>query len=680
MFSEYTSKLLSQSQARLPGLRSNPAPLFLSTQDYLNTDESADQMAPRSIYAPSRSRFQSAFAKKGRLSGDDHYDDDDDDYDDDNDPSRSLIEEPMHDDADDDDDEDNDPNTLGLDSSIHTVVSNQSIPDNEIPDLDIEARPLWSSWTHQDDDDDNSLNDNDDPPSADIYGSLAQDNQDDLTKYSNNGMMESVPLGSTIANATVPPASSSRANRKRFSPSIPPQLSISTTKTPKFDRPWALLYSGLMIFMLSSAFLTWIRTEPAESRIRDAIFLVISQSIRLLSVDMVLAFLVSLVWFYVITHHLRPLVYTLAICLPLALVPLCFTTWAFSFKSPNGGHSTQDNVMRLISILPLVFAVLWSYVLYHSRNNLNRAIRIIQLSCKILKQNSSLMALGVGIILAFTLFTFAWIQMFSRAFLAVSDIPDSSKSRADVILAPRSWLSGMFYVFMYLWTFAVFSGIQRVATSSTVAQWYFYRHCVPPVPARIVLVTSLFHAVTTLIGSVCFSSFTSLMLRIPLLILPKRLSNGIQLLFYQILPISVVAITHPLTLSFSAITMTNLSHSARVLATQGHVDFGKNVIGSRFHRFNPTWGPYRLAKLILMAARILTALILGFMAWIRAEYLASGAYAYTVAILASFIGYTVLGATEGALSMVVDSAYICHAVDQKNGGGHCAEADRVFVS
>jgi hypothetical protein len=57
------------------------------------------------------------------------------------------------------------------------------------------------------------------------------------------------------------------------------------------------------------------------------------------------------------------------------------------------------------------------------------------------------------------------------------------------------------------------------------------------------------------------------------------------------------------------------------------------------------------------------------------------AYAYVVGLVASFIGWGILGAMEGILSGILDAVVICYGSEQrmKNGAGsYCMEAAHLF--
>ena len=56
------------------------------------------------------------------------------------------------------------------------------------------------------------------------------------------------------------------------------------------------------------------------------------------------------------------------------------------------------------------------------------------------------------------------------------------------------------------------------------------------------------------------------------------------------------------------------------------------------------------------------------------------AYAYVVGLVASFIGWGVLGAMEGVLSGIVDASVVCWGSERgmAGGGAYCLEAGYLF--
>lgn len=81
------------------------------------------------------------------------------------------------------------------------------------------------------------------------------------------------------------------------------------------------------------------------------------------------------------------------------------------------------------------------------------------------------------------------------------------------------------------------------------------------------------------------------------------------------------------------------------------------------------------------------ATALGFGGWVAtARHLGinmpggGSAYAYVVGLIASFIGWGVLGAVEGVLSGIVDAGIVCWGIEKSTAGGgaYCLEAGFLF--
>jgi hypothetical protein len=194
------------------------------------------------------------------------------------------------------------------------------------------------------------------------------------------------------------------------------------------------------------------------------------------------------------------------------------------------------------------------------------------------------------------------------------------------------------------------------------------------------------------------STVLALAVRLPLLILPRRIANVISLIAYSFVPTPIVALTNPLTLTYAAIHSQTLAMSARGL---GQMDFispqaptttlTPRAFASSRGTHSPLL-PYRLAKLLLYATRFIMATALGFAGWVMTARqlrialpdgmgIRGSAYAYVVGLIASFIGWGILGAMEGILGGIVDAVVICYGSEKRmagGGGAYCMEAAYLF--
>ncbi|EFW98626.1 hypothetical protein CMQ_4478 [Grosmannia clavigera kw1407] len=431
----------------------------------------------------------------------------------------------------------------------------------------------------------------------------------------------------------------------------------------------------------------------------DTIYTTLLSSFHLLAIDTLVAIIVSLVWLAALRSFARPLVAVMIVAVPVVLLSFAIYPFVSSYRGSSG---LQDRVMRWASVVPGVAAIVWIYLVWKGRSALRSAVDILEFASRILAANSALVLVGLGCLTLIVLWTWAWLAMFTRVFLGGS----FSSKLSRFIISASSWWLGAYFVLMYIWTLSVISGVQRGTTGATVSQWYFHRNVQPAPSSAEVVSAALHHAVTTIFGSICLSTLLALAVRLPLLVLPGRLADAVGLFFYSLVPSSITTLTNPLTLTYSAIHSQSLTASAQGLS---QLDFlspqaptttltPRAFRGGRRQRARPGTSapllPYRLAKLLLHATRFIMATALGFAGWVMTarqlripapdgtgSTVRGSAYAYVVGLVASFIGWGVLGAMEGTLSGIVDAVVICYGSETRmanGGGGYCMEAAYLF--
>lgn len=344
-----------------------------------------------------------------------------------------------------------------------------------------------------------------------------------------------------------------------------------------------------------------------------------------------------------------------------------------SYRGKWGGNSSQDKAMRWASIVPMFMSVMWVWMAYRGRNAMGRAMGIIQLSCKILGENPSLIVLSFGTLVGTIVFTWIWIGMFQSVFL----YGRMSTVMPVFYIDSTTWALGSWFVIMYLWTLGVLSGFQRATSAATVSQWYYYRHSIPAVPSKDVMNAAIHHSTSILFGTICFSSGAALMVRLPLLVLPRRMLGIVHLFCFNFIASPINALISPLTLTYAAIHSQPLIASSRAISGMRFID--TSGFGAGHHPRSA----YRLAKMLLSGTRGVMALSLGVGAWVGTTrgpgegVLGSSMYGYIVGMIAGAIGWGVLGATEECLANVVDACLVCVG-SEPGEGTHCREAHMVF--
>lgn len=476
--------------------------------------------------------------------------------------------------------------------------------------------------------------------------------------------------------------------------SVPPTVILPAPEPPQHDMFWAQLYKICIFAMFATFILVWFHTSTPNSKrpLGDTIYSALTSSINLLLWDTVITVIVAMLWLALLREYVRVLVFLMLVSVPIILFSFSLYPFIASYKGAWHGASVQDKVMRWFSFVPAVIACVWVYSVYKGRRSLGKAIGILEFACRIVSASQTLTLLGFGTLGVVVCFTWIWMGMFTRLFLG----GHMSKLQTFIIDLNTWWL-GFYFVMIYLWTLGVIAGVQRATTAATVSQWYFHRLSVPAPSSTTVVRASFMHATGPMLGTICLSTFLSLLIRLPLIILPRRIASLVTLCAFSMVPTSLAALTNPLTLTYAAIHSQSLSISARGLSQLHFVSDTSptTTLNPSVFAAHPGSGgtmmPYRLAKLLLHATRFIMSFALGFGGWVstaRNVQLAGGGfkgslYAYIVGLIAATIGWAILGAIEGVIGGVVDASVVCWASETGGRGGagearYCREAGELF--
>lgn len=473
---------------------------------------------------------------------------------------------------------------------------------------------------------------------------------------------------------------------------VPATIATTLEEAPKHDIFWGSLYLICLGALFATFFLIFLHTPLPSKNLGDTIYTTLSASFYLFAVDTVISVIVSLVWLALLRSFVRSLVYLLLLAVPVILFSFSLYPLVSSYKGASGGASLQDKAMRWLSSVPGIFGFVWLYTIYKGRHALTKAIGILEFAARILAANPALLGMGFVTLGTVVAWTWMWLGMFTRIFLG----GHLATSVTKFIIDATSWWLAVYFVLMYIWTLSVIGGIQRATTAATVSQWYFHRNVVPAPTSREVVVAALTHAMTTLFGTVCFSTLLALLIRLPLLLLPRRVVAAAAIFTYSLIPAPVAALLNPLTLTYAAIHSQPLQPSARALSNMTFLTASAPTSTLNPRSFSSRTQqapllPYRLAKLLLHATRFIMAMALGFGGWVATARqlnitlpdgagFRGSAYAYVVGLVASFIGWGVLGAMEGVLSGIVDASVVCWGSERSmaGGGAYCLEAGYLF--
>ena len=600
--------------------------------------------------------------------------------------------------------------------------------------LEDSSRSEWDG-DQEDDDDDPPQDYMDNPPSIQRFNKRPPERASVFDTDPPHLINETTDRSALLDHDPSPP-------RAATGQDVPALMSPATaTESPHHDAFWGHLYLLCLAATFATWFLVLLHTEaPSKTRqLGDTAYTALHASFYLLAIYTLVSTFVSLLWLAALRSYVRPVVLTILVGLPAILYSFSFYSFVSSFKGSWNGSSLQDTMMRWTAVVPGIMATLWILCVLRARKSLHSAVAILEFAIRTLSANPALLVQGFAVLAAIVSWTWLWLSMFTRVFLAGHLSTRSAVGR--FIIDASTWWLAVYFILMYLWTVGMIFGIQRSVTSATVSQWYFHRLANPSLTSLTVVQAATTHALTTLFGTIALSTGLSLLIRLPLLILPRRLSALLAAAFYSFIPAPVVSLINPLTLTYASIHSQPLSSSARGLLRLHSL--GSDVTGQAatttlypntfskgsersLHRgygeqqqqqqqqsslFSPSSSlqPYRLSKLLLHATRLIMSIALGFGGWVHTSRVTALApssaaaaaasfshsktikgslYAYLVGLVAGAIGWAVLGSIEGVVAGVVDALVVCWGSEQQ-GGGHgrgnrediaqyCREAGIVF--
>ncbi|KAJ5470848.1 hypothetical protein N7530_008205 [Penicillium desertorum] len=343
--------------------------------------------------------------------------------------------------------------------------------------------------------------------------------------------------------------------------SLPTSVSPLASENTVHDAFWGQLFLISLAGLFASAFLVYLHTSTPsgdKSNWGDTIYMTVHGSFFLLGMYTIVSVLVSLLWLALLRSYVRLLVHVILVAVPAILYSFSLYPFISSFKGPWHGTSIQDKAMRWGSAVPFLIATMWIYNVVRGRQSIGKAIGILEFACRILAANPELLVLGLGALVCVVSWTWTWMLMFTRVFLGGHLVKSKS-----FIIDVGSWWLGIYFVVVYLWSIGIIAGIQRAVTAATVSQWYFHRLTTPAPTSRQIVQAAIVHAATTLFGTISLSRLLGLLVRLPLLLLPSRISSLLSLFAYSLVPTPITFLTNPLSLTYAAVHSQPLAASSR---------------------------------------------------------------------------------------------------------------------
>ncbi|KAG0052003.1 hypothetical protein BGZ83_003081 [Gryganskiella cystojenkinii] len=410
------------------------------------------------------------------------------------------------------------------------------------------------------------------------------------------------------------------------------------------------LFAMAVYLILGIVLLFTTSSSPLEGQIYN-VFSVIKSSAGILTFVVLISAALGTLWLITLRAFTRPVVWATVLSVPCFAIVIFIWSLVSSFQGPkrdDGGRDPQDTGLTVLSFLPLSIGSLFLSVIYLRRQYIARTTAIIELACDILKDNPDMFFVSFGIMLVHVMFTALWLLFFARVFL-IGHV-ETTLGSAKWVMEDNFYPIAGFMIFIYMWTSAVLSNVQRVTLANVVSKWYFH--------SSKITEPALINATTTLLGSVCLGALFIAIVQFLVFAL-RSTAKVIQ---------GLVENFNNYTLIYVGITGESLFSAARSAS-------------KIFHR-NLLWGLLSdfLTKLILFVNSTLLSLLTGFAAYVFATHTLKSPYGYVIGILCSVIPFYITRFFTHIMAITVDATFLCYAIDLDTNTCHSNKAHSAFGS
>lgn len=400
-------------------------------------------------------------------------------------------------------------------------------------------------------------------------------------------------------------------------------------------------------------------------------------------------FLKDLIWVLVITlilsvpicfslllllkHYTKQLVY---VALPFFVIVPIFIN-VYWFVACTVSSSCRDSFPLVYRILVLVFVfliigvVVWIFVANWHR---------IELTVQIIGIASDALSKNLGLFVALPLLTLGLVVYYAPivVFLVFARlngkiVPKELNGEYKCVWKQDSWVPAYFAlaILTMLWSLTSMVEAKAYVISGTIAQWYFSKEDTKP---RRSIRSSLRNAFGPSSGTICLSGLLICIVRIVRAAVDSARQEDVPGFVHLILRCCVNALLaavdflNKFTINFAAITGEAYCSSARMT----YELLKRNLLSTVFVE---TVSTRLLAGIIFIISAVYTIAVCAILKGVRDL----GVYSYLVAALAFVLLLFVLGYFVHVLDNVIETVYVCYAIDRDRGEVYKPEVHEVYV-
>ncbi|XP_031280148.1 CTL-like protein DDB_G0288717 [Pistacia vera] len=392
-----------------------------------------------------------------------------------------------------------------------------------------------------------------------------------------------------------------------------------------------------------------------------------------LVLTLILSVPISFLLLLLLKRYTKQIVY---ISLPFfVIVPIFLNVYWFVACTVSSSCSDVFPLAYRILVLVFVFLIIgvivWIFVANWHRIELT--IQIIGVASDALSQNLGLFValplLTLGLIIYYApIIVFLVFARFNGKIVA-----KESSGEYECVWKQDSWVPAYFAVAILtmLWSLSAMVEAQAYVISGTIAQWYFSKEDSKP---RRSIRSSLRNAFGPSSGTVCLSGLLICAVRIVRAAVDSARQEDVPGFVILILRccvnalLSAVDFLNKFTINFAAITGEAYCTSARMT----YELLKRNLLSAVFVE---TVSTRLLAGIIFVVSAIYTIAVCA----ILKGATKLGAEAYFVGFLAWVLLIMVLGFFVHVLDNVIETVYVCYAIDRDKGEVYKPEVHAVYV-
>ncbi|GBB92990.1 hypothetical protein RclHR1_20970002 [Rhizophagus clarus] len=451
-----------------------------------------------------------------------------------------------------------------------------------------------------------------------------------------------------------------------------PLIQLSGATHRKYNDPaFAVLFCvGVIIMAIVGIVLLFVtNSHELVDYSHKSIFFAIQNSIGPLLFAIIFSLSMGAIWILLLRSFVKVIIWGTLTTVPFICIAIFIWIRIEAFSGAlrdSGKPDPQDDALAVLSFIPLIISIVYSVILFSRRKKIEKTISLIQLACDIFKDNPQMLWVSLKILMVYVSFTIIWLYLFSHIFLVVY------KVQTEYRLEPNTYLLVIYFIFMYLWTSAVLSNIQRVTISGVVSNWYFYRHELDRNDSKKVTDLALSRAITVSFGTACLDGLILLFIQ-----LVQHITGFLKNIFknYPFLNCLTSFLTcidgiidnlNNYILVYVGISGKNFCISAYTTTKL----FRSNLVSGLVNDF--------IAKSILYIGSVIIALLCGFATFIYATHSLESSYGYVVGIIAAIIPYYISQYYTYIMMSTVDATFICYTIDLDSNTNYCNKAHEAF--